>query len=185
MNASDALESLDRRDVRALTETLLVVRASAPARFFVYSESGTEYVVNVATPECSCPDHQHRGARCKHLRRVAYETGRDTVPPVLDRTAMDEYLVAALEARETGHAVADGGEVLGHEAHRERAQEAARDALTPTERADALGLDHAGDCTDDDPADDRLRCWRCYYLDSLSGDETPTDGGDQEGDDGD
>lgn len=31
-------------------------------------------------------------------------------------------------------------------------------------RADALGFDHAGGCTDDDPADDRLRCWRCWFI---------------------
>lgn len=31
-------------------------------------------------------------------------------------------------------------------------------------RADALGLDHVGDCTDDDPADGRLRCWRCWFI---------------------
>lgn len=34
-------------------------------------------------------------------------------------------------------------------------------------RADALGLDHAGDCSDADPADDRLRCWRCWFIDTC------------------
>jgi hypothetical protein len=36
-------------------------------------------------------------------------------------------------------------------------------------RADGLGLDHTGDCADDNPVGDRLRCFRCWYLARVGG----------------
>ena len=40
--------------------------------FPVVSQSGTEYLVDRREGGCTCPDHEHRGVRCKHLRRVAF-----------------------------------------------------------------------------------------------------------------
>jgi hypothetical protein len=42
---------------------------------------GDEYRVNLEAGTCECPDHEHRGARCKHLRRVAIEVTDGEVPP--------------------------------------------------------------------------------------------------------
>lgn len=62
-----------------------------------------------------------------------------------------------------------GTSTAGRALDPERAPERRREYMTvldedPTDRADALGLRHVGDCSDDNPVDDRLRCWRCYYI---------------------
>jgi hypothetical protein len=50
-------------------------------RYAVASHSGETYLVDLPDGECSCPDHQIRGERCKHLRRVAIEVTERRVPP--------------------------------------------------------------------------------------------------------
>ena len=52
--------------------------------FLVVSQSGTEYLVDRREGRCTCPDHEHRGVRCKHLRRVAFATGDEPVPAGVD-----------------------------------------------------------------------------------------------------
>ena len=52
--------------------------------FLVVSQSGTEYLVDRREGGCTCPDHEHRGVRCKHLRRVAFATGDEPVPAGVD-----------------------------------------------------------------------------------------------------
>ncbi|MFC7155178.1 SWIM zinc finger family protein [Halomarina halobia] len=96
---------LDPRDVRALTDYLLVVE-NAPDVYLVYGEGGDEYTVDARTGACTCPDHEYRGVTCKHARRVAFETGARAVPAYADRAAMDPLLVEALEDVE--RATADG-----------------------------------------------------------------------------
>jgi hypothetical protein len=49
--------------------------------------AGGTYVVDLAATACTCPDHQLRHARCKHLRRVALEVTARLVPPLGKRTA--------------------------------------------------------------------------------------------------
>lgn len=66
-------------DVRAAAEYLAVHRV-APALYLVYSEQGSEYVVEPAAGHCTCPDHRYNGAACKHLRRVRMVRGERTVP---------------------------------------------------------------------------------------------------------
>lgn len=78
--------ALDERDVRALTEYLTVLDDVGRARnaddlyLVVSGTAGDEYLVDFREGRCECPDYQFRGARCKHIRRVAYETGAETVP---------------------------------------------------------------------------------------------------------
>jgi hypothetical protein len=43
-------------------------------------------------PRCDCPDATHRGATCKHARRVAYAIGERTIPAHVDRDDVDEHL---------------------------------------------------------------------------------------------
>jgi hypothetical protein len=63
----------------------MTVRSLRDGRYVVETEGGT-YVVDPDARDCTCPDHAIRGARCKHLRRVAIEvTGGRTPAP--DRRA--------------------------------------------------------------------------------------------------
>lgn len=72
--------ALDERSVRARTEEMTVL-ALGSGRYAVHSESGNDYLVDVSEGRCSCPDHAIRGARCKHLRRVAIEITAGAVAP--------------------------------------------------------------------------------------------------------
>lgn len=85
----DTTAGLDERDVRALTEYLTVLddlgrACGADGLYLVVSQSGGEYLVDARGGACECPDHEHRGARCKHLRRVAFATGARPVPDGVD-----------------------------------------------------------------------------------------------------
>lgn len=110
---------LDARDVRALTDYLLVVE-EAPDLFLVYGEDGDEYTVDADTGACTCPDaeYRHPEGGCKHARRVAFHIGARDVPEWADRDAMDPLLVEQLADAETPdvpteHVVAtDGGMVV-------------------------------------------------------------------------
>ena len=92
---------VDERDRRALTETMFV-RRDAPDLYEVCTESG-DYVVDVREPACSCPDFQYRDVRCKHIRRVGFETG-DRDPDALSEAVTDaldalDDRIAALASR--------------------------------------------------------------------------------------
>lgn len=71
---------LDERAVRARTEAMAVT-AFGTSVYEVASQSGNSYLVDVRAGRCTCPDHVIRGARCKHLRRVAIEITEGRVPP--------------------------------------------------------------------------------------------------------
>jgi hypothetical protein len=82
-------ESIEPRTERALSEVLTVLPdqpevAGAPEMYLVVSESGSEYTVDRRDGSCTCPDALHRGARCKHLRRVAFATGERPLPVGVD-----------------------------------------------------------------------------------------------------
>jgi hypothetical protein len=58
--------------------------AVTPIRGGIYeveSQSGNVYSVDLPGGRCTCPDHNFRGVRCKHLRRVAMEVNEGLVPP--------------------------------------------------------------------------------------------------------
>jgi hypothetical protein len=70
---------LTDRSLRARTEPMSVT-AFGTNLYEVATDSGS-YLVDVGAGRCTCPDHQFRGARCKHLRRVAIEINEGRVPP--------------------------------------------------------------------------------------------------------
>ena len=61
MNESETteLDSIDTRDVRALTDLLLAYE-QAPGLFVVAGESGATYTVDVESGTCTCSDAEHR-----------------------------------------------------------------------------------------------------------------------------
>jgi hypothetical protein len=82
----DGNERINSRTERALTQYLTVLAdvgqvKGADDLFLVVSQSGTEYLVDRREGRCTCPDHEHRGVRCKHLWRVAFATSDEPVPP--------------------------------------------------------------------------------------------------------
>lgn len=99
---TDFESPIDDRDRRALLEALLV-EPLAPGMYHVYSEQGVEYVVDIETGACTCPDFRYREVECKHLRRARLEAGETDTGALAERIdaeldAVDERL-GALAAR--------------------------------------------------------------------------------------
>lgn len=95
-------EVLDELDARALTQYLTVLDDIDRVRgaldlYLVVSESGSEYLVDARSGACECPDHEYRGRRCKHLRRVAFATGQEPIPAWVDRDDVDDQLGAHVD----------------------------------------------------------------------------------------
>lgn len=74
------LRGADERTVRAWTEPMAVTPLGG-GEYAVEGVSGTGHVVDLPAGTCTCPDHDIRGERCKHLRRVAVEVNRRELPP--------------------------------------------------------------------------------------------------------
>jgi len=77
---------LDDRDIRALSEWMTVF-VEAPGMFRVVSE-GPEYLVDLETETCECPDSKHRDPNggCKHIRRVRFTIGARDIPACVEPT---------------------------------------------------------------------------------------------------
>lgn len=95
--SSDGVDDLDDLDVRALTQYLTVLEDIGRVRgdddlYLVVSQSGREYLVDRRDGVCECPDHQYRGRRCKHVRRVHFATGARPVPAAVDPADVDDTL---------------------------------------------------------------------------------------------
>ncbi|WP_368409266.1 SWIM zinc finger family protein [Halomarina litorea] len=58
----------------------MAVSALGGGIYEVDSDSGNTYSVDLLESRCSCPDHQMRGERCKHIRRVALEITGGRLP---------------------------------------------------------------------------------------------------------
>ena len=71
-------EGYDGRAYRARAEPM-TVWALRDGRYLVARE-GRTYVVDAERATCTCPDSTIRGARCKHVRRVAIEIDAGLVP---------------------------------------------------------------------------------------------------------
>ncbi|MFB6171457.1 MAG: SWIM zinc finger family protein [Haloarculaceae archaeon] len=71
---------MPERSVRAWVEAMAVAPLGG-GRYRVDSQSGERYVVDLPAGDCTCPDHEVRGARCKHIRRVAIEINEGEIPP--------------------------------------------------------------------------------------------------------
>ncbi|MCD2200596.1 MULTISPECIES: SWIM zinc finger family protein [unclassified Halobacterium] len=74
------------RSRRARREELRVT-ALGDGTYAVESPSGNVYDADLDAGECTCPDHQFRGVRCKHLRRVAIDITLGEVPAPGERDA--------------------------------------------------------------------------------------------------
>lgn len=90
-------QPIDELDRRALTQYLTVLEDIGQVRgvddqYFVVSQSGRQYLVDVDLDRCECADCRYRDRRCKHLRRVDFATGRRPIPSWIDRQALDESL---------------------------------------------------------------------------------------------
>ena len=80
------LRKLDERAVRAWVEPMAVTPLGGGV-YRVETRDDHSYSVDVPGQRCTCPDHQYRGAQCKHLRRVAIEISQGRVPPPGKREA--------------------------------------------------------------------------------------------------
>ena len=103
------IESTDvePRTERALTESMSVLPEGGEI-YTVVGENGGTYQVDGREGRCTCPDHKHRGATCKHQRRVAFATGEHTVPAGVD--GVDELLGEHTD--ETPRVVASDGGII-------------------------------------------------------------------------
>ena len=116
VDATTGAGTFDERAAKALTESMTVLDDTLEGdlrdeAFRVYTPTGT-YTVDMVAETCDCPDALHRGARCKHQRRVDYARGAVPIPGWVDRSAVDEQLGQHLAASPR-IATADGGtEVL-------------------------------------------------------------------------
>ena len=102
---------VEPRTERAMTEYLTVLYdvdrvRGADDLYLVVSQSGSEYLVDSRQSRCTCPDHEYRDVRCKHLRRVAFATGEIPIPADVD--GVDPSIGEHTDARPVV-AVADGG----------------------------------------------------------------------------
>ena len=169
MNAyeSETHESieLDDRTERALEEPLSVVtldgtpvESTDETIVMVVSHSGESYHVDAAVGRCECPDHKHRDAECKHIRRARIELGQTTLDSrVLAAVDIDSQLGANTPGPQV--ATSDGGIIDAGD--------------------DGEILDESSDGSDDGRPDDcdcgdwnaglGLPCWPCY----REGFETP------------
>ena len=98
---------LDPRSARAWTESMAVSPLGG-GRYAVESQSGETYLVDLPRSRCRCPDHEIRGERCKHLRRVALEVTARRVPPPGKRRADCQICDREAFVPESGLAICDG-----------------------------------------------------------------------------
>ena len=152
----DGNERIDSRTERALTQYLTVLADVGRAKgaddlFLVVSQSGTEYLVDRREGRCTCPDHEQRGIRCKHLRCVAFATGDEPIPAGVE--GVDPQLGEHTDETPR-RAASDGG------------------VVETTEGDDGDKRPSDCDCGDWN-AGEGLPCWPCYRdgFEEPAGDE--------------
>jgi hypothetical protein len=149
---SAKVESTDvePRTERALTECMTVLPEGGDIYTVVGENQNGEYRVDARKGRCTCADHKHRDARCKHLRRVAFATGDVPVPTGVDD--VDPQLGTHTDAQPFGEreepVVATDGGIID-----------AGDDAEILDESDARPEDC--DCGDWN-ADADLPCWPCY-----------------------
>ena len=144
---TDGNESIEPRTERALTEYMTVLEEGRDV-YSVTTQSGREYRVDGRERRCTCPDHEHRGARCKHLRRVAFATGEVPVPATVD--GVDPQLGDHVDGQARAVATDGGEEIL-----------IAGDEGEVLEESTGDGRPEECDCGAWN-ADTALPCWPCY-----------------------
>ncbi|WP_257298377.1 SWIM zinc finger family protein [Haloarchaeobius sp. FL176] len=101
---------LEQRDARALTEYMTVLPLGGDV-YSVTTQSGSEYRVDAREGRCTCPDHEYREVRCKHIRRIAFATGERPIPAWVDADEVDAQLGEHVE-KTPKVAATDGGVTL-------------------------------------------------------------------------
>lgn len=152
---SDGIE-IEPRTERALSEPLSVVsldgtpvESTDETIVMVVSHSGESYHVDAEVGRCECPDHKHRDAECKHIRRARIELGETTVDSrVLAGVDVDEQLGANAPGPQV--ATSDGGII-----------EAGDDGEILDEQDPDDDRPDDCDCGDWNAGLD-LPCWPCY-----------------------
>ena len=102
VDAATGPGTFDERAAKALTESMTVLNDTLEGdlrdeEFRVYTPTGT-YTVDMVAETCDCPDALHRGARCKHQRRISFARGAVPIPGGVDRAAIDDQLGQHLAA---------------------------------------------------------------------------------------
>ncbi|MES3160843.1 MAG: SWIM zinc finger domain-containing protein [Halorubrum sp.] len=82
----DETDGQDDRSVRARREQMTVYPLRD--RRYLVETAGGSYVVALDAGACSCPDHEIRGSRCKHLRRVAMAVTAGEIPAPDERVGV-------------------------------------------------------------------------------------------------
>ena len=89
-SGTDSSETDDENDEdrsrRARHESMTVFPLR-DRRYLVDTAGGT-YIVALDVGTCSCPDHEIRGSRCKHLRRVAMAVTEGALPAPDERVSV-------------------------------------------------------------------------------------------------
>jgi hypothetical protein len=152
---------VEPRTERALSEPLSVVsldgtpvESTDETIVMVVSHSGETYHVDAEVGRCECPDHEHRDARCKHIRRSRVALG---LQPVDSRVLAAVDVDATLGANAPGPIVAtsDGGIIdAGDEG-------VVLDGDESTEESGQDGRPEDCDCGDWNAHAD-LACWPCF-----------------------
>ncbi|MDS0284751.1 hypothetical protein [Haloarcula onubensis] len=114
-DGTDGSTDFDTRDVRALTEVHSVLDDVGRARgaddlFLVVSGSGSEYLVDMRTGTCECPDSEYRDVTCKHQKRVQFATGEREIPAWVNTDGLDDQLGEHVQGPRV--AAADGGIIV-------------------------------------------------------------------------
>jgi predicted nucleic acid-binding Zn finger protein len=109
---------IEPRTRRALEEYMTVVPEDGTGLCTVYTESGSEYVVDAEDGACTCPDVRHNlghDEACKHQRRARFALGLDAVPSdAVEALDVDPSLGKHTDAS-VKFATADGGVVEAEE----------------------------------------------------------------------
>ena len=88
-------ETLSDREIRALTERLVVLGRDAPGLFTVFSEEGTEYTVDIHDGgACTCPDVEFNDPEdgCKHQHVARFLAGDRDIPSWVIREEINAQL---------------------------------------------------------------------------------------------
>ena len=143
---------LDDRDVRALTESMVVLPEGGDVFTVVGENGGGEYQVDAREGRCTCPDDQYNlptddgRETCKHAARVAFATGQRPIPAWVDTSAVDPVLGEHTDETPR-RAASDGGVV---------------ETTDDTTESDD-GDERPSDCDCGDWNDgEGLPCWPCY-----------------------
>jgi predicted nucleic acid-binding Zn finger protein len=195
---SDALDHLDARDRRALEEHISILpdvgeARGAPGLFLAVGENGGgEYVVDVETGACTCPDATYNlpdGDRttCKHAAAARFATGARAIPAPVTPADVRDDLATHVDATPTFAGDSEPVTAPSPAAPAYTADDAAVLAtdggavVEPTDTDDADDVDGRPDDCECHPAwdADATPCFACWLAGfDVPNPDAPVDGGD-------